>query len=45
MKDKADAMGVLIRAGVRSENAAQLVGLNAEFIPGATPITVKLPTE
>lgn len=44
IKAKADAMGVLIRAGVENESAAAEVGLpGVEFRPGATPITIKVP--
>lgn len=43
-KAKADAMGVLIRAGVENDSAAAQVGLaDVQFRPGATPITIKLP--
>lgn len=41
MKAKADALGVLRRAGVDADNAAELVGLDGvKFIPG-NPITIK----
>ncbi len=44
IKAKADAMGVLIRAGVENESAAAEVGLpGVEFRPGVTPITIKVP--
>lgn len=44
IKAKADAMGVLIRAGVENEAAARQVGMpGLAFRPGATPITIKLP--
>ncbi len=44
IKAKADAMGVLIRAGVENDSAAAEVGLpGLDFRPGATPITIKLP--
>jgi len=44
IKAKADAMGVLIRAGVENDSAAAQVGLpGVNFRPGATPITIKLP--
>lgn len=41
LKAKADALGALIRAGVTSEDAARLTGLDAEFI-GGVPITMRL---
>lgn len=45
MKAKADALGVLRRAGVDANNAARLVGLEGvTFIPGQ-PITIKQPEE
>jgi hypothetical protein len=41
LKAKADALGVLRRAGVESSDAARLVGLpEVKFIPGQ-PITIK----
>lgn len=41
LKAKADALGVLRRAGVDAENAARIAGLeNVKFIPG-NPITIK----
>lgn len=41
LKAKADALGVLRRAGVEASNAASLAGLeNVKFIPGQ-PITIK----
>lgn len=41
LKAKADALGVLRRAGVDAEDAARLAGLdNVKFIPGQ-PITIK----
>jgi hypothetical protein len=43
MKQRADAMGVLIRAGVTTESAAKLAGLDgAQFLPGATPTSLKV---
>lgn len=43
LKAKADALGVLRRAGVEAESAARLAGLDGvEFIPGS-PITIKAP--
>lgn len=44
IKAQADAMGILIRAGVEPERAAELVGLqNVEFT-GAVPTSLRLPT-
>lgn len=43
IKAKADAMGVLIRAGVDPENAADQVGLDVDFT-GAVPTSLRLPT-
>lgn len=44
MKKRIDAMGVLIRAGVKPESAAAKVGLDdVEFIAGAVPVTVVVP--
>ena len=41
MKAKADALGVLRRAGVDADDAARRVGLDGiKFIPG-NPITIK----
>ena len=41
LKAKADALGVLRRAGVDADEAARLSGLGqVKFIPGA-PITIK----
>lgn len=43
LKAKADALGVLRRAGVDAKSAATLAGLeNVKFIPG-NPITIKAP--
>lgn len=43
VKKKADAMGVLIRAGASTESAAREVGLtNVEFT-GAVPVSLRLP--
>lgn len=45
LKEKADAMGVMIRAGVKPEVAAQQVGLSGlEFLDGK-PITLKYADE
>ena len=41
LKAKADAMGVLIRAGVKSDDAARLAGVSdVEFLPGM-PVTLR----
>lgn len=43
LKKRVDAMGVLIRAGVKPDSAAAKVGLDdVEFIPGALPVTIKV---
>lgn len=45
MRSKADALGLLRRAGVEADSAAQLVGLeNVTFIPGQ-PITIRAPED
>lgn len=44
LKAQADAMGVLIRAGVSPESAARQVGLPVEFT-GAVPVSLRLPEE
>ena len=45
LKAKADAMGVMIRAGVKAESAARLAGIEgAEFLQGR-PITLKYADE
>ncbi len=43
MKAKADAMGVLIRAGVDPESAADEVGLSGVEFTGAVPTSLRLP--
>ena len=43
IKAKADAMGVLIRAGVDPENAAAQVGLSGVAFTGAVPVSLRLP--
>jgi hypothetical protein len=42
IKAKADAMGVLIRAGVDQESAARQVGLDVSFVPGAVSTSIRL---
>ncbi len=42
VKNKADAMGVLIRAGVEPEDAAKEVGLKVDFT-GAIPTSLRVP--
>lgn len=42
-KAKADAMGVLIRAGVAPDDAAQAVGLGGLAFTGAVPTSLRLP--
>ncbi|TFV91395.1 hypothetical protein [Blastococcus sp. CT_GayMR16] len=44
IKAKADAMGVLIRAGVEPEDAAIRVGLAGVEFTGAVPVSLRLPT-
>lgn len=43
IKAKADAMGVLIRAGVKPEVAAAQVGLSGVEFTGAVPVSLRLP--
>ena len=43
MKTQADAMGVLIRAGVDPENAADQVGLDGVEFTGAVPVSLRVP--
>lgn len=43
VKAQADAMGVLIRAGVRSEDAAETAGLDGVEFTGAVPTSLRLP--
>lgn len=43
VKAKADAMGVLIRAGVTAETAAQAVGMPGLQFTGAVPTSLRLP--
>lgn len=43
VKAKADAMGVLIRAGVAPESAAAQVGLTGVEFTGAVPVSLRLP--
>lgn len=45
LKAKADAMGVLIRAGVDPDDAAARVGLAGLRFTGATPSSLRLPGE
>jgi hypothetical protein len=43
LQSKAEALGILRRAGVDANDAARLAGLsNVKFIPGQ-PITIKTP--
>lgn len=44
IKAKADAMGVLIRAGVDPDDAAARVGLPGVKFTGAVPVSLRLPT-
>lgn len=43
IKEKADAMGILIRAGVNPEDAARRVGLAGVEFTGAMPTSLRLP--
>lgn len=43
MKARADAMGVLIRAGVSTESAARQVGLEGIEFTGAIPVSLRVP--
>lgn len=43
VKAKAEAMGILIRAGVVAESAAAMVGLNSVEFSGAMPTSLRLP--
>lgn len=42
IKAKADAMGVLIRAGVSPESAARQAGLDVSFVPGAVSTSIRI---
>lgn len=43
IRAKADAMGVLIRSGVRPEDAAKAVGFDRLTFTGAVPVSLRLP--
>ena len=43
IRAKADAMGVLIRSGVKPEDAAQAVGFDRLNFTGAVPVSLRLP--
>ncbi len=43
VQTKAEALGVLIRAGVEAESAARLVGLAGIEFTGAVPVSLRLP--
>lgn len=45
LKAKADAMGVMIRAGVKSEDAARKAGIDGITFLDGVPITLKYPGE
>lgn len=45
MKERADALGVLIRAGVDPENAAKMVGLSGTKFTGAVPVSLRVPEQ
>jgi len=44
VKAQADALGVLIRAGVEPADAARRVGLDGAQFTGAVPVSLRLPT-
>ncbi|ALA68558.1 hypothetical protein [Corynebacterium lactis] len=43
MKQQADALGVLIRAGVDPENAARIAGIEDVEFTGAVPVSLRQP--
>lgn len=43
LKERADALGALIRAGVDQESAAAQVGLSGLVFTGAVPVSLRLP--
>ncbi|CAB4604743.1 unannotated protein [freshwater metagenome] len=43
LRSKAEAMGVLIRAGADPDSAAEAVGLNGIEFTGAVPVSLRLP--
>lgn len=43
IKDRADALGVLVRAGVQPDTAAQMVGLPMAEFTGAVPVSLRVP--
>lgn len=45
LKQKADALGILIRAGVKPEDAARSVGLDGVGFTGAVPVSLRLPED
>lgn len=46
LKEKADALGVLIRAGVEPDDAARRVGLEGiSFVKGFQPVSIRIPGE
>lgn len=45
IKARADAMGVLIRAGVDPEDAARMVGMPGTKFTGAVPVALRMPEE
>lgn len=44
-KARADALGVLIRAGVSPDDAARRVGLDGIDFTGAVPVSLRLPEQ
>lgn len=43
MREKFEALGVAIRAGVKAEDAARVLGLEGVTFTGATPVSLRLP--
>src|SRR5699024_8451571 len=43
MREKFEALGVAIRAGVKAEDAARVLGLDGVTFTGATPVSLRLP--
>ena len=46
IKSRLDALGVAVRSGIEPDSAAAAVGLSdLRFIPGARPVTIKVPED
>lgn len=43
LKDKFDALGVAIRAGVDPQSAARMLGLQGVEFTGAVPVSLRMP--